>query len=580
MVLKFKKELFHMIQDNYLKDSITNYYNSDNEKPPVENKFDKIRSKRKRNGKEIDEDLITQFKDIEKLKDSEKLLFEEFKEFKKKIKVNKSNLSDLEPTLIGSPKLYKNLKNYICKFLDINSLKMLRLTGKQEKNLVDDVISSLVIYEKKIPQDFGFRGDKLFHHFEKFIKNCNNKDAIIKQSKINRLNKGESLEECGFTSYENLYLTLGSEDAKKITTIADLKSQYTLHQQLRNNQTQFNVKEFALKYPNIERVDLIVHPQFNPFPENIIQEMVEIFPDLVHLRVDQFTINDVCVQDLKKLKKFKDLEIIGDSLSQMDFLNDLNLKRLTIDGFSKDISEHLKLSNLEEINLKNLNQLSHLLFLKNCLNLKTVRIENCQNIEDFSILEKISNLKELHLSDCEDVNLDFLGKIKGLEKLTLINCGNYIENIEFPWSVNMKFLNTLNHLKVLEIIGKKDEGQDINFTGVDSSNTLQILKIQNGALSKDDRYDIDIGEIFPNLKSLDLIYCKHLDSCNFEKLTGLNKLILDESDVRKLNFIKKLKQLKSISVAECESLQNKQSKILDHIKYLTWIDGHELILKK
>ena len=134
---------------------------------------------------------------------------------------------------------------------------------------------------------------------------------------------------------------------------------------------------------------------------------METFPDLVHLKVDPRSINDQSVQNLEKLQNLKYLKIIGNSLSSVDFLNDLNLKHLTIDGFSKDISEGLKLSNLEEISLVNLNQLSHLLFLKNCPNLKTLIIKNCKKIEDFSIIGKMPNLKVLLLSNCENVNLDF-----------------------------------------------------------------------------------------------------------------------------------------------------------------------------
>ena len=77
-----------------------------------------------------------------------------------------------------------------------------------------------------------------------------------------------------------------------------------------------------------------------------------IFPKLVHLTVDPFSINDQSVQDLKKLN-LKELKIIGDSLSSVDFLNDLNIKNLLIVGFLKNISKRLKLSNLEGIHLVN-----------------------------------------------------------------------------------------------------------------------------------------------------------------------------------------------------------------------------------
>ena len=59
--------------------------------------------------------------------------------------------------------------------------------------------------------------------------------------------------------------------------------------------------------------------------------------------------------------------------------------------------------------------------------------------------------------------------IKGLEKLTLINCGNFDPTFEFPWIINLKFLNELKHLKVLEFIrgeAEEDQGQHIDCTGV------------------------------------------------------------------------------------------------------------------
>ena len=88
-----------------------------------------------------------------------------------------------------------------------------------------------------------------------------------------------------------------------------------------------------------------------------------------------------------------------------------------------------------------------------------------------------------------------------------------------------------------------------------------------------------MGDIFPNLNSLDLIYCTELDDCNFEKLINLKKLTLDKSYIRKLKFMKKLKQLKSVSINECEYLESGRSKIPNHIKFLTWtgIDTAKII---
>ena len=87
--------------------------------------------------------------------------------------------------------------------------------------------------------------------------------------------------------------------------------------------------------------------------------------------------------------------------------------------------------------------------------------------------------------NCENVNLDFLGKITGLEKLALINCGNFDPNLEPSWSINLKFLNELKNLKVLTIKREEGEDQNVDCSDVDPCKSLQILKIKKSALSKD-----------------------------------------------------------------------------------------------
>ena len=88
--------------------------------------------------------------------------------------------------------IYAYAFKYIMKFLGVNSLNNFRLTGKDQRDLVDDVRIMWINNEGKVPQDLGFEGNKSYRHFKKYIKNHKNKDLIIKQGQNKSIEQGRT----------------------------------------------------------------------------------------------------------------------------------------------------------------------------------------------------------------------------------------------------------------------------------------------------------------------------------------------------------------------------------------------------
>lgn len=274
----------------------------------------------------------------------------------------KKEIQNKEFTETTYSHLPKCVRELIHEKLDIESLKQIRLAGKEGVELVRKKIIK-DIHNGKTHQELGFNS---IEDLNKFIsKNTENIDDVIKQATINCINKGESSQNIKFPRIFPRMIDfidyLGDEACKKVETLKlnTLPPKMVLTKEI--------ITKLSKTFPNIKRINLIncrlipkneinglVLGQSNYKPDQtIFKKILESFPKLTSLSLDQDTIDDSCTEYLKNLK-IKVLEINGNSLNDLYFLEYLpNLEVLALNGFQKNIPNDLIFSKtLKEIHLK------------------------------------------------------------------------------------------------------------------------------------------------------------------------------------------------------------------------------------
>lgn len=400
---------------------------------------------------------------------------------------------------------------------------------------------------------------------KEITKNIKNIQTLpIKQSIINLLNRGDSLVETGFKSYKDIYEYLGPNDCKNVKNLVlgSFNSRPIITEEM--------IKTFAKAFPCIESIKLMncllineedkktVSAQQAPNPsERVFKALTQFFPEIKSLTLDQHTINDTCAQHLVNFKQLERLEINGNSLKDLYCLEKLDkLQVLALNGFNNDIPEGLKLSkNLRKIDFKKLNNLTHLLFLKNFPDLEvfSLDLDGNDKINDFSTIGYLNKIEILNLSNCGNFNLDFLNKLNNLKTLGLTNCGQ-IEIDQDLQGMFMKTFNSLKNLKSLKIIFESKEDQiDLFFDDMDTFPSIEKLETMNCSFLNEKKHEMNIGTFFPNISHLDLTSGQEIYNCKFDELKNLKTLILDKSDISRLKFLENL-NLDHLSIENCNNL--------------------------
>ena len=284
---------------------------------------------------------------------------------------------------------------------------------------------------------------------------------------------------------------------------------------------------------------------------------------------------------LPNLKEVKKLNLCGNLLSDISFLENLNLEKLEVLNLGCNKIQNIKI--LENINFKELkelnlyqNGLSDISFLENgkfkkleILNLGENKIQNIKILENvnFKGLKKL-NLERNYLSD-----ISFLEN-KNFEKLEVLNLGyNKIQNIKILENINFKELKELNlyHNYLSDIFFLKNE----NFKKLEvlnlGENTMQNIKILENVNFKElkklclvgnNLSDISFLENL-NFEKLEELYlsnnniknCKVLENVNFK---GLKILDLGSNNISNISFLENVKfeKLQELCLCNNKSIYN------------------------
>ena len=166
---------------------------------------------------------------------------------------------------------------------------------------------------------------------------------------------------------------------------------------------------------------------------------------------------------------------------------------------------------------------SSFIFLQELLKLKNIKAITLRNgyiyNDNYKIFLKLNNLIEFTFDNCEFENADLIASLK-LKSLFLINC-------------------RINSYSFISIMEKLEELSIVN-------GTIEIEKINK----------------LKNLKYLQLSYSNIIDNNNLN-INTLEELYIDNISLNNYNFLNNLLNLKRVSIAEKQYINNK--KLFDNL---------------
>lgn len=139
---------------------------------------------------------------------------------------------------------------------------------------------------------------------------------------------------------------------------------------------------------------------------------IKEFKDLESLYIDGMKKG---LENVKYLKKIKQLTFRGVKMDDLEFLSDLNnLEELNLlFGSYKSLNSVAKLKQLKSIEFSRVRQIPNFDFLNSLENLESIEFEGMSKMEKMPNLSKLTRLKKIHINN----NLR-LQDIKSIEKIT------------------------------------------------------------------------------------------------------------------------------------------------------------------
>jgi len=218
---------------------------------------------------------------------------------------------------------------------------------------------------------------------------------------------------------------------------------------------------------------------------------------------------------LLEMTNLTDLDLdIGKNIKLEDYsvLKNLSeLKTLEVSNINDfDAKSIAYLTSLENLTIRNSNDLTNIEFLSNMNQLTSLTLDNVPNVHDYQPLKYLPNVNIVDLINCEltEKDIDTIPDMDSLEALSLYN--NKIVSLNnFPKVKNLQFLSL-------------------------SSNPLREINISPDRI--------------PKLKEL---YLNDTEICDLSKLSGVNHIHaigLRYTDVKRLSPLKEYKNLTYIDI--------------------------------
>ena len=184
--------------------------------------------------------------------------------------------------------------------------------------------------------------------------------------------------------------------------------------------------------------------------------------------IKDLNLADTQVSDLSKLYKFKNIEKLNIENTAVEKLNLSNtaiesiiglenpsLKDLNLEGFSAyRVPDLNKLTNLENLNLSKVGQISDLENFKDLNKLKSLNLSN-NSMYNFRGIENFKNLEVLKVENSNVKKLDLIGKLDSLKVLDLSNNKRLKDFSQLKNLTNLESIN-LSNTKITDLSILKD----------------------------------------------------------------------------------------------------------------------------
>lgn len=286
------------------------------------------------------------------------------------------------------------------------------------------------------------------------------------------------------------------------------------------------------------------------------------------------------ITDLEKITGKELLEVDDNTYSDISFLEKMtNLKILKLHTRAKDLSVLKELKNLEKLELgtplseyypdmsaiQDLIKIKHLkinYFLSNTSFINKNNSYNYlglwlsgSNIEGLSNFNYLNNLKELDLWIDNDVDINLTDYLDNIESVSLYIGKNQVKNINF--------LGKMRGLKKLSITGTYNSELDISFIENlleleelslrqncinDISPISQLNKLTYLVLYNNELVDISPISYLQKLTYLNLSSNKIIDASSLSKIVELKYLNLKFNDIENIDFVVELPRLEYLDL--------------------------------
>ncbi len=305
--------------------------------------------------------------------------------------------------------------------------------------------------------------------------------------------------------------------------------------------------------PNVFDDNTGLHINNSNLTNNDLKQIVDLFPDLLYLDLENNKISDVSV--LNKLYGLYHLDLTNNNVSDVSSLSELeNLDTLILDN-NKGVKGYSKLNGLEYLS-----------------------INDC-DLNETEDLSKLNNLWALSANDnnlkmVEGISFQSNGNSTVYGVLELNN--NNISDLEFLDGLSFNYIdlskNNLSDLKELSLDSYSVKLDDNNISELKISNSIGDLSLNNNKVSKisvegngDSLEQLSLSN--NSLSSLDIIkpfsklYSLKANGNNITSLKGIadtniEYLYLDDNKISKIDETNKNLKLLSLKNNELESLDN------------------------
>ncbi|UDQ96908.1 hypothetical protein AAEX28_07600 [Lentisphaerota bacterium WC36G] len=283
---------------------------------------------------------------------------------------------------------------------------------------------------------------------------------------------------------------------------------------------------------------------------------------------------------LKNFKKLKSVCINTYSkhvVTDFSFLNNPNLKKLSLSNFSKFSDTSMLSEELETLSLTNCYNVK--LALKIPEKIKKLTIYNLTGNGNCEQISKMTNLENLNLRYIKKMPKNIVLNSKKLKEVKIFDC----EMDKFPKLSTHKldYLSISSFDKVSKIDLSNLNNcliENLNLQNIDNASLATLKNVFIGQLNLNCFNNLKSLEIFKNFKNIDKIKtltienCKELTSLKgIERFTVVDKLSIDEcAKLSSLDRIEKLIYLTDLSVRDCEKIIDvnplKKLKKLHHLE--------------